>query len=804
MRMTRVTTSHWGAFDVTVEDGRIVEVAPFALDPDPSHIPEVLPAAVHHRSRVKRPSIRRGWLDHRSRTGRGTDGFVELPWDEALDIAAAELERVRREHGNGAIYGGSYGWASAGRFHHALSQIHRFLNAIGGYVASFGSYSTGAAQAIMPHVLGMNFLKLMYGYQAAWDTIADHTQTLVMFGGINPKNSQVSMGGVTRHQTKGWFETFHARSMHCINIGPQRTDAPDGCEWLPLIPGTDTAFMLGLAHVLESEGLADRDFLATHTTDYDRFRAYLMGETDDQPKTPEWAAAISGTDAGAIRDLARRMATTRTMVTAAWSLQRARHGEQPFWMAAVLAAMLGQIGLPGGGVGYGYGAIGGIGIAMKRLKGLAVPQGENPVRDVIPVARVADMLLNPGAPYDFNGERRTYPDIRLVYWAGGNPFHHHQDLNRLDEAWSRPETIVVNEPWWTPTAKRADIVFPATTPYEREDIRKGFALLLPDCPDHEALRAGIILSDGEALHLGDQCATPFKLPPLVREADSRNESVGLLDIARSNIAWRLAESVDPLSDWQRRSIVERLEEAAVKLLCGPAWNAIESGINLSILSPHGALLRSARALGLVSGEDLPRIVSAPDRAFLDHRLTARLREAVPTIGDALSAWSEELAGDLDLAVIDAYEDLRGHLQATNREAFDEVDMAREAETWREALERASDVPLLPMFKRLILPETRWDALIRPLYGDLSEDDLVDLLDDSHVDASRRPGIRWLGRPELRVMLQFWLSQRAMIDAEDWSISLVKGLSDVQTARAIRYVALRSKLARLDMPDENDF
>ncbi len=340
--------------------------------------------------------------------------------------------------------------------------------------------------------------------------------------------------------------------------------------------------------------------------------------------------------------------------------------------------------------------------------------------------------------------------------------------------------------------------------HKAADIRKGFALLLPDCPDHEALRAGIILSDGEALHLGDQCATPFKLPPLVREADSRNESVGLLDIARSNIAWRLAESVDPLSDWQRRSIVERLEEAAVKLLCGPAWNAIESGINLSILSPHGALLRSARALGLVSGEDLPRIVSAPDRAFLDHRLTARLREAVPTIGDALSAWSEELAGDLDLAVIDAYEDLRGHLQATNREAFDEVDMAREAETWREALERASDVPLLPMFKRLILPETRWDALIRPLYGDLSEDDLVDLLDDSHVDASRRPGIRWLGRPELRVMLQFWLSQRAMIDAEDWSISLVKGLSDVQTARAIRYVALRSKLARLDMPDENDF
>jgi biotin/methionine sulfoxide reductase len=80
------------------------------------------------------------------------------------------------------------------------------------------------------------------------------------------------------------------------------------------------------------------------------------------------------------------------------------------------------------------------------------------------------MLLNPGKTYDFNGQQREYADIRLVYWCGGNPFHHHQDLNRLDQAFKQPETVIVHEPWWTATAKRADIVFPATTPYEREDI----------------------------------------------------------------------------------------------------------------------------------------------------------------------------------------------------------------------------------------------------------------------------------------------------------------------------------------------
>ena len=73
------------------------------------------------------------------------------------------------------------------------------------------------------------------------------------------------------------------------------------------------------------------------------------------------------------------MATTRTLITVAWSLQRAQHGEQTYWMAATLAAMLGQIGLPGGGFGYGYGAIGGVGVAVKRIDGPTFPQGENPV-----------------------------------------------------------------------------------------------------------------------------------------------------------------------------------------------------------------------------------------------------------------------------------------------------------------------------------------------------------------------------------------------------------------------------------------
>ncbi len=469
-RETKVTSSHWGAFEVDVEDGRITATRPFAPDPHPSAIPDILPAAVHHRTRVARPSIRKGWLETRDRQGRGSDEFTALPWDEALDIAAEEIARIVKTHGNEAIFGGSYGWSSAGRFHHAQSQVHRFLNSIGGYVASFGSYSTGCAQSIMPHVFGVNFLKLLYEHQDGWHTLNEHTETLVMFGGINPKNAQVSMGGITEHDTRTWFDRFAAKGMHCLNIGPQRADAPETCDWLPLKPATDTALMLALAHVLETEGLTDRAFLARCTVGFDRFRPYLMGETDGIPKSPDWAAPLCGTDPETIRTLARRMAATRTLITVAWSLQRAEHGEQPYWMSATLAAMLGQIGLPGGGVGYGYGAIGGVGKSLLGLRGMTFPQLDNPVRKFIPVARIGDMLRNPGALYDFNGRREPYPDIRLICWAGGNPYHHHQDLNALYEAWQKPETILVNEPSWTATAKRADIVFPATTPYEREDI----------------------------------------------------------------------------------------------------------------------------------------------------------------------------------------------------------------------------------------------------------------------------------------------------------------------------------------------
>lgn len=466
------TGAHWGMFEVEVRDGRLVGVRPFADDPHPSPIIEAMPSATHHESRIARPMVRKGYLERgraSDRTARGAEPFVPVSWDEALDLVAGELGRVKTEFGNEAIYASS-GWASAGCFHSAEAQLKRFMALHGGFVSQVTNYSFGAATVIVPHVVGT--MQPVVGPVTAWPTIAANTRLMVLFGGMAAKNTQMNKDGIGRHDFADWLAKVRAAGVDFVSISPMRDDSPENldAQWLPIRPNTDAALMLGLMHTLLSEGLHDRAFLDRYTVGFERLDAYLLGETDGVPKTAEWASAITEIDAGAIRSLARRMAAERTMISVTWSVQRADHGEQPYWLAIALAAMLGQIGLPGGGFGFGYGAIARIGAPRQKLPAPKLPVPENPVEAFIPVARVSDMLLNPGRPFDFNGRRMAYPDIRLVYWCGGNPFHKQQDLNRLRAAWARPETIVVHEPWWTPAARRADIVLPCATTMERNDI----------------------------------------------------------------------------------------------------------------------------------------------------------------------------------------------------------------------------------------------------------------------------------------------------------------------------------------------
>lgn len=468
-----LTSSHYGTYRVEMENGKPARLHGFEADPDPSPIGQAMLDTLEGPCRVNAPMVRKGYLKHgphSERNLRGQDEYVAVGWDQALDLAAGELDRVRRKSGNSAIYAGSYGWASAGRFHHAQSQLRRFMNLFGGATTSRDSYSYAAAEVILPYVVGS--MGDLLQRHTSWRAVAGAGSLVVAFGGMALRNAAVNPGGNGRHNQTHDMRAAHQAGARFVNISPARTDVLEELEadWLAIRPNTDMALMLAIAHTLVAEDLHDKAFLERYCTGFDRFLPYLTGADDGKPKDADWAAGITGIAADKITGLARRMAAGPTLINASWSLTRQQNGEQNYWMLVVLAAMLGDIGVPGCGFALGLGAISGVGSDRVILPWAALPTGSDPETSFIPVARISDMLLNPGGLYSYNGQTREYPDIRLVYWAGGNPFHHHQDLNRLCRAWQQIETVIVHEPFWTPLARRADIVFPAAVGLERNDI----------------------------------------------------------------------------------------------------------------------------------------------------------------------------------------------------------------------------------------------------------------------------------------------------------------------------------------------
>lgn len=478
---TVLTGSHWGAFRAKVEGGRVVGYTPWEKDLFPSAQLKGVIDSIYSPTRIRYPMVRRAYLEKGPGTnpaGRGSGDFVRVSWDQALDLVAKELQRVEKAYGPAATFAGSYGWKSPGKLHNCQNLLRRMMNLKGGFVNTSGDYSTAASQVIMPHVVGT---LEVYEQQTVWPVVVEKSD-LVVFWGANPMLTNQIAWSVADHDGYAGLKALKDAGKKVICIDPEKTETCTylKAEWLAPKPQTDVAMMLGIAHTLVAEKLHDTKFLATYTAGFDKFLPYLMGETDKTPKTAEWAAAICGIPADTLKDLARRFAKGRTLLASGWSMQRQHHGEQAHWMLVTLAAMLGQIGLPGGGFGLSYhyangGApsadspvVPGITDGAKAVAGAAWLTSAGAA--TIPVARVVDMLLNPGKPFDFNGKTANYPDVKLAYWVGGNPFAHHQDRNRMVKAFQKLETFIVQDFQWTATARHADIVLPATTSYERNDI----------------------------------------------------------------------------------------------------------------------------------------------------------------------------------------------------------------------------------------------------------------------------------------------------------------------------------------------
>ncbi|WP_333003015.1 trimethylamine-N-oxide reductase TorA [Vibrio coralliilyticus] len=484
----KVSGSHWGAFRAHIYAGKVQEIKPLETDTNPTDMINGIKGVIYNPSRVRYPMVRLDWLKkHKySAETRGDNRFIRVTWDEALDLFYRELERIQKDYGPWALHAGQTGWRQTGQFHSCTSHMQRAVGMHGNFITKVGDYSTGAGQTILPYVLGSTEV---YAQGTSWSEILENSDNIILWANDPVKNLQVGWNCET-HQSFPYLEQLKEKvakgEINVLSVDPvkNKTQRFLQNDHLYINPMTDVAFMLAVAHVLYNEKLHDQKFIDTYCLGFDEFIKYVQGETKDKlEKTPEWAAEICGVSADKIREFARMLVNGRTQILMGWCIQRQEHGEQPYWAAAVVAAMVGQIGLPGGGISYGH-HYSGIGVPST---GFAAPggfprnldQGMKPKWDnndyngyskTIPVARWIDCLLEPGKEIRYNGSKVKLPGYKMMVVSGNNPWHHHQDRNRMKKAFKQLQTVVTVEFAWTATCRFSDIVLPACTQFERNDI----------------------------------------------------------------------------------------------------------------------------------------------------------------------------------------------------------------------------------------------------------------------------------------------------------------------------------------------
>lgn len=472
------TASHWGIFKpIFNNDGRIESLVAFKEDPKPSPNLDKIAKLPYSEKRIRYPMVRESYFRDgpASRDKRGSDRWIRVSWNDALSLVAKEMRRIYDHYGPNAMFGRSYGWMSCGEVNSAVTLNRRLLRLCGGFVECTNSYSTAAIAPVLSCIFGESDPQ-----SSDWDDILNNSRRVV-FWGCDPLITNDVDWCTTLHNSYPKIDALKASGINTIVINPLRTQTGSylESEWIAPYPGTDCALMLAMIYTLHQSGRLDLDFIERFTVGFKPFMAYVLGEKDGIAKSAEWAEKQCGVPARKIRELAHELRDNRTMIMMGWGPQRAQFGEQPPRMVTALACALGHIGLPGGGLGTNYhycsgGSLSGIGPSVRGIGSNVKPvlpyKDDGAGTALIPVARFAECFLNPGESFYYMDKKLTYPEIRMVMWAGGNPFSHQPQTNRLAESWKKPETVVVTDCFWTPTALNADIVLPACTFFERNDI----------------------------------------------------------------------------------------------------------------------------------------------------------------------------------------------------------------------------------------------------------------------------------------------------------------------------------------------
>lgn len=420
---------------------------------------------LYHPDRLKYPMKRVG--------ERGEGKWEQISWEEALDTTATELRRIIDQYGNESVYfiyasgvGGAYNQSYMG------GPSGKLLNSLGGYLSFYGNYSQANYMYAIPYMFGSP-----YGGSSP-TTFAD-AKLLVMFGD-NPASTRV--GGLN---SSYYLKLAKKNGTKIIVIDPRFSDTAStfADQWIPIKPATDAALVASLAYVMLTEGLHNQAFLDKYCVGFDddhlpegvpkgsSYRSYVMGESDGQPKTPEWAAKITGVPVETIKQLAREIAGTKPcFFIQGRGMQRHANGEFQALSVPVLALMTGNMGRLGTSPGM-YESF--TSVKMGRYSA-----GENPVKTKISFFMFTDAIENGSNHTKENaglqGADRLKNGIKFIWNYGGNALvNQHADTGRtaaLLKDTSKCEFILGIDTFMTPSMEYADIILPDITQFEQEDI----------------------------------------------------------------------------------------------------------------------------------------------------------------------------------------------------------------------------------------------------------------------------------------------------------------------------------------------
>lgn len=402
---------------------------------------------------------------------RGSGKFRRITWQQAAHEISEQWIRIRDTYGPGSRYV-NYATGVTGVMRPS-SLAKRLLAADGGYLESYGSYSAACASYIAPYIFGDAY----FGNSPADVLNAD----LVIFWG---DNSTETIFGSERNY---YLSKLKEKNIRIIAIDPRlsQTAITYADEWIPIRPSSDAALSDAMAYTIFQEGLQDQAYMDRYCIGFDEdhmpegigpnesYRSYLFGLQDGIERTPEWAEPLTGIPAEKIRALAREFAAAKpACIISGYGIQRTGNGEQAVKGIATLAAMCGNIGIPGGNAG---------GCGMTREHNgpsIAMPRIANPYKGAISIF-LWTKAIEHGARMTARDDRvhgmdQLSSNVRMILNLAGNTLiNQHSyiaDTIRILRDDSKCQLIVCSDIFMTPSARYGDYVLPGTSVFETDNI----------------------------------------------------------------------------------------------------------------------------------------------------------------------------------------------------------------------------------------------------------------------------------------------------------------------------------------------